>query len=74
MTTCAMALARAMSEPTRRATCSFAQRALAVRRGSTTTRWAPFRCPLSMCWNMIGCVSRAFEPQSTRTSVCSSSS
>ena len=44
-----------------------------VRRGSTTISFAPLRIALSTWWKKIGCVSRAFEPQSTIRSVSSTS-
>src|SRR5207253_8940607 len=44
-----------------------------VRRGSTAYSRAPLRTPRSRWWKKIGCVSRAFEPQSTIRSVSSAS-
>ena len=50
-----------------------AQRAAAVRRGSTTNSRAPLRTPARTWWKKIGWVSRAFEPHRTMTSVFSTS-
>jgi len=36
-----------------------------------TNSSAPFRTPLSRWWKKIGCVSRAFDPHRTMTSVSS---
>ena len=69
-----IALASAMSEPTSRPSHTSAHCADGVRRGSTTISRAPLRTPFSTWWKKIGCVSRAFEPQSTMRSVSSISS
>ena len=65
------ALASAMSEPTSRPSHASAQRAELVRRGSIAYSRAPLWMPLSRWWKKIGCVSRAFDPQSRMTSVSS---
>ena len=57
----AMALARAMSEPTSRPSHRSAHWAELVRRGSTAISRAPRLTPLSRWWKKIGCVSRAFD-------------
>ena len=67
----AIAFESAMSEPTSSPSQRSAHCADVVRRGSTTKRRAPLRTPLSRWWKKIGCVSRAFEPQSRITSVSS---
>ena len=69
----ATVLARAMSVPTSRPSQAPANRAEAVRRGSTTISSAPLRTPASTWWKKIGCVSRALLPHSTMTSVSSTS-
>src|SRR5690242_7713059 len=71
--TCAMPFASATSAPTSTGSQPSAHWALEVRRGSTTYRRAPLRTALSTWWKKIGCVSRALEPQSTTTSVSSTS-
>ena len=67
----AIVFERAMSEPTSSPSQRSAHCAEGVRRGSTTKSRAPLRTPLSRWWKKIGCVSRAFEPQSRITSVSS---
>ena len=67
----AMAFESATSEPTSRPSHRSAHRAEVVRRGSMAYRRAPFRTPFRRWWKMIGCVSRAFEPQRRITSVSS---
>ena len=67
------AFASAMSEPMSGPSQRSAHSDVVVRRGSTTTSRAPLRIPASTWWKKIGCVSRAFEPQSTISSVSSTS-
>src|SRR5687768_14998078 len=74
MITRPMALASAMSLPTRSPSHVSAHAAVAVRRGSITYMRAPLRTPLSTWWKKIGWASRAFEPQRKITSVFSISS
>ena len=69
----ATAQASGMSVPTSIPSHRSAQRAEAVRRGSTTISVAPRRTALSTWWKKIGWVSRALEPQSTIRSVSSTS-
>ena len=64
----ATALASGMSVPTSRPIQRSAQRAVALRRGSTTISFAPRFSAFSTCRKKIGCASRAFEPHSTITS------
>ena len=59
------AFASAMSVPTSSPSHRSAHCADAVRRGSTTTSFAPRCTAFSRWWKKIGCASRAFEPQST---------
>jgi hypothetical protein len=67
----AIALERAMSEPTSSPSHRSAHLAELVRRGSTAIMRAPFRTPFRRWWKKIGWVSRAFEPQSRIRSVSS---
>ncbi len=69
----AIVFERATSEPTSSPSQRSAHCADVVRRGSIAKRRAPFRTPRRRWWKMIGCVSRAFEPQRRITSVSSSS-
>ena len=69
----ATAFARAMSAPTSGPTQRSAHSEVVVRRGATTISRAPLRMPARTWWKKIGCVSRAFEPQSTISSVSSTS-
>src|SRR6266576_3580198 len=67
------AFASAMSDPTSSPSQTSAHSAELVRRGSTAYSRAPFLTPRRRWWKKIGCVSRAFEPQSTIRSVSSAS-
>ena len=69
----AMALARAMSDPTSRPSHRSAHCAELVRRGSTAISRAPRLTPLSRWWKKIGCVSRALLPHRSTRSVSSTS-
>src|ERR1051326_7303785 len=69
----AIPFASEMSEPTSRPSQTSAPSADDVRRGSTAYSRAPLRTPRRRWWKKIGCVSRAFEPQSTIRSVSSAS-
>jgi hypothetical protein len=57
------AFASGISVPTSMPSQRSAQRADAVRRGSTTYSFAPLFTAFSTWWKKIGCASRAFEPQ-----------
>ena len=70
----AIVLDSAMSVPTSMPSQVSAHSAEEVRRGSTTTSFAPLWTPFSRWWKKIGCVARAFDPHSRITSVCSISS
>jgi len=63
-----------MSDPTSRPAQVSAHSTELVRRGSIAKSRAPAWTPFSRWWKKIGCVSRAFEPQSRMTSVSSISS
>ncbi len=64
----------AMSVPTSIPSQRSPNAADSVRRGSTTTSRAPHSSPRRTWWKKIGWAARAFEPQSTMRSVCSTSS
>src|SRR5438874_3218804 len=69
----AIPFASEISLPTSSPSHESAHSAEDVRRGSTAYNRAPLRTPRSRWWKKIGCVSRAFEPQSTIRSVSSAS-
>jgi hypothetical protein len=71
MITRPMALARAMSVPTRTGSQRWAKATEEVLRGSTATRRAPRRTPRSRWRNRTGWVSRALEPHRSTKSVSS---